>query len=123
MFNDRVRQRGRLEIDLMANSLNAKWPQYLSPFPDPQAVGYNALSCDWNRQFQIYIFPPKWLISTVITKLQSYRHHGLIILPGYKAELWYPYVQNRSHAQWGLHLTDPMRNGRPASEKWPAFSF
>ena len=115
--------RGPLEIDLMATNKNAKLPLYLSPHPDPQAVGHNALAWDWNLWSQIYLFPPKWLIPTVFTKLQAYRGHGLIILPWYPAEPWFPYIQGRSLHHWHLSLADATRGGRPALERWTAFNF
>ena len=85
VFNDLVRLRGRLVIDLMATSLNTKPPRHLSPFPDPQAVGCNALTWDWYRWSQIYVFPPQWLIPTVISKastLSSPRLDNSSGLPG-----------------------------------------
>ena len=123
IFNNLKAQWGSLEIDLRATAENTKLPSVLSPNPDPRAVGCNALTWDWNQWSQIYIFPPKWLIPPIMTKLQTYRHHGLIILPRYTAEIWYSYIHNRALAQWELELSDPMRNGRPALERWTAFSF
>ena len=122
-FNDLVARRGPLEIDLMATAENTKLPSFLSPNPDPRAVGCNALAWDWNQWTQIYIFPPKWFIPPIMTKIQTYRHHGLIILPRYPAEIWYSYILNRALDHWELDLSDPMRNGRPALERWTAFSF
>lgn len=115
--------RGPLEIDLMATSENSKLPLFISPHPHPRAWGHNALAWDWNQWSQIYIFPPKWLIPLVMSKLQTYRHHGLIVLPWYPAEPWFPYILNRSLDHWTLNLLDPTKNGLRASENWTAFHF
>ena len=123
IFDDLVAQRGHLEIDLMATADNTKLPAFLSPSPDPRSVGCNVLTWDWNQWTQIYIFPPKWFIPLIMMKIQTYHHHGLVILPRYPAEVWYSYILNRAHSYWELELPDPTRNGRPALERWTAFSF
>ena len=123
IFKEITHLRGPVQIDLTASSSNYKVETSISPYPDPIAIGHNALAWDWNLWHQIYIFPPKWLIPLVITKLQTYKGHGLIILPWYPAEPWFPYILNRCTKHWNLTLSDPMRNGRPALEKWTAFNF
>ena len=123
IFNHLTSLRGPLEIDLMATHQNTKLPLYLSPHPDPLATGCNTLAWDWNKWQQIYLFPPKWFIPTIIDKLQTYKYHGIIILPWYPAEPWFTYILNRSTHQWHLSLPDPTKNGRSASEKWTAFNF
>ena len=123
LFHQLQLLRGPLEIDLMATNENSKLPLFISPHPHPRAWGHNALAWDWNQWSQIYIFPPKWLIPLVISKLQTYRHHGLIVLPWYPAEPWFPYILNRSLNHWSLNLLDPTKNGHRASENWTAFHF
>ena len=43
IFDELVKWRGPLQVDLMANSTNKKLPLYVSPHPDQDAVDHNAL--------------------------------------------------------------------------------
>ncbi|XP_045127719.1 uncharacterized protein LOC123514137 [Portunus trituberculatus] len=95
IFKHILTWRGPLEIDLMPTNKNKKLPLYISPYPDPEALTSNALAQDWNRWEQIYIFPSKWLLPLVLEKLQTYHHHGVIILPWYPTEPWFSYILNK----------------------------
>ena len=54
---------------------------------------------------------PSEMVNTVSNnKLQTYKGYGLIILPWYPAEPWFPYILNRCTKHWNLTLSDPMRN-------------
>ena len=123
IFNELVKWRGPLQVDLMANATNKKLPLYVSPHPDQDAVDHNALQIDWNKWSQIYIFPPIWLIPLVMQKLEAYRQHGLLILPWAPTEPWFPTILQRSMQHKQLPLQHLVPSGWNASAKWTAFNF
>lgn len=49
------------DIDLFASRLNRQLENYISWFPDPQAIKSDAFSINWS-EFIPYIFPPFSLI-------------------------------------------------------------
>ena len=55
-------------VDLFATRENSQLPQFVSPCPDPWALGCDALddSLDWNQLRSIYLFPPFQLIEEVL---------------------------------------------------------
>ena len=44
----------------------------------------NALTRDWNRWDQIYLFPPINLLREIIPRLENYSGHDLLIVPNAK---------------------------------------
>ena len=61
----------RLEIDLFATSLNHQLEKYISPCPDPRAVGINALVTNWGLWNHCYIFPPRPMILRALQKMKQ----------------------------------------------------
>ena len=59
-------------IDLFATSLNFQLPRYVSPYPEPQALAFDALGLDWSKLDPLYAFPPTNLVKEVVAKLQLY---------------------------------------------------
>ena len=74
---------GRPQVDLFANRINRQVKGFISPFPDSLAVGTNALSEDWNRWENNYLFPPVNLLLCVMTCLSVYRGKGVLIAPDF----------------------------------------
>ena len=86
-----------LEVDLFASPLNHKLPAFVTPFPCPQAIGYDAFSLDWNDWSQIYLFPPRNLLGKVCLRLKSYHGEGLLIAPFLPRADWFPHLVRKSH--------------------------
>ena len=54
-------------LDMFASTLNHQVPKYCFWTLDPQAVGMDAFSVNWNRRL-LYMFPPFILIKNVFRK-------------------------------------------------------
>lgn len=77
------------EIDLFASRLNKQFEVYCSYKPDPGASFINAFTISWsNRKF--YSFPPFSCISKVIQKIIQDKATGVIVVPLWPSQAWYP---------------------------------
>ena len=61
-FSQIVHHWGQPEVDLFATKENHQVQQYVSPVPDPEAVGLDAFTVDWDRWSVVYMFPPPTMI-------------------------------------------------------------
>ena len=70
-------------MDLFATRFNRKIPTYISPCPDPEAVGWDSLErlTNWNQWRSIYLFPPLQVLDKVVGLLSSYKGAGFLIAP------------------------------------------
>lgn len=91
-----------LQVDLFSHPGNNKLPQFVCAFHHPHAAATDALSTDWSRWTQLYLFPPKPLLPSVLRKLKTFQGHGVLIIPDLPSALWWSDVP--SHARF-LDLT------------------
>ena len=91
VFN-RILERLQLspDIDLFASRLNYQIERYVSYQPDPKAVAVDALLVNWEDYDVFYAFPPFSLITQVLQKIQRQRVTGLLIVPDWPTQIWYP---------------------------------
>ena len=78
------------DIDLFASRLNHQVERYVSYEPDPQAVAVDAFLINWKDYDVFYAFPPFSLITQVLQKTQSQQVTGLLIVPDWPTQIWYP---------------------------------
>ena len=76
-------------VDLFASALNARLPQYVSWKPDPAAFAVDAFSIQWTN-LDFYAFPPFSVIPRVLAKIQQDGATGLVILPRWTTQSWFP---------------------------------
>ncbi len=89
---DRIKRRlGNPTIDLFASYLTKKCSRYASWFPDPNCCLVDAFSFTWNEFF--YAFPPFSLIARVMRKIVDDGGYGIIIVPFWPSQAWYPLLQ------------------------------
>lgn len=82
------------DIDLFASRLNRQLENYISWFPDPQAIKSDAFSINWS-EFIPYIFPPFSLIGRILQKLQDDEvSKAIIVLPEWAKQPWYIMLLN-----------------------------
>jgi hypothetical protein len=79
----------RPHIDLFATILNRQLPTYVSPMPDEQAFGVDALSISWKNMLA-YAFPPFPLLARVIRKIAEEGHEVILIAPAWARQTWFP---------------------------------
>lgn len=80
---------GKPSIDLFASYLNTKCQYYVSWRPDPGSVAVDAFSISWS-DLKFYAFPPFPLILKVIKKLIFDRAEGIVVVPLWMNQPWYP---------------------------------
>lgn len=82
------------DIDLFASRLNRQLENYISWFPDPQAITSDAFSINWS-EFIPYIFPPFSLIGRILQKLQDDEvSKAIVVLPKWATQPWYTMLLN-----------------------------
>ena len=84
---------GTPEIDLFASRLNSQLPKYASWKPDPGATHVDAFSFAWTGMFA-YLCPPFCLITRCLKKLESDGALGLIVVPLWPTQGWWPQLLN-----------------------------
>ncbi len=79
-----------MEVDLFATYLNAQLPLYVSPMPDLEAVGVEAMSTPWTWK-NMYAFPPWVMIPAVLHKFALETDKTLILVaPLWPSKPWFP---------------------------------
>lgn len=92
-FQKIVRNFGYPEIDLFASRSNAKCQRYVSWKKDPYSIAIDAFTIPWKEYF-FYAFPPFSIILRVLQKIQYEKSEGIIIVPNWPSQPWYPIFQS-----------------------------
>ena len=83
---------GTPEVDMFATLSNSHLPRFMSPVPEPRALGVDALSQDWQGR-SMYMFPPFPLLSKVVLKLWSTQVAEVILVaPWWPSQPWFPHL-------------------------------
>ena len=80
-------------LDMFASALNHQVPKYFSWTLDPQAVGMDAFSVNWNKGL-LYMFPPFSLIRKCLQKIIEDKATVLLTTPVWQSRPWYPMLLN-----------------------------
>jgi len=80
---------GRFDIDLFATSINSKCHRFVSWIPDPLAYSVDAFSLDWSKYY-FYAFPLFILILRVLRKIIDDKAEGVVVIPWWPAQPWFP---------------------------------
>ena len=78
-------------IDLFASRLNHKVDSYVSWHPDPGALAVDAFSQNWANHL-FYAFPPFSLITRVLQKVREDHAEGIVVVPLWPTQPWYPVI-------------------------------
>lgn len=84
---------GKPHIDLFASAHNYQCKHYVSLHADNKAWGTNAFTLNWSN-LHVLIFPPFSLIGRVINKVNRDRPVGILIVPDWPSQPWYPSLRN-----------------------------
>lgn len=87
---------GPFQVDLFATRDNARLPAFVSPFPDPLALGVDAFSLCWDGWESIYLFPPIKALHRVVPLLLEFRGRGVLVAPLFSPSGWFPALLSRS---------------------------
>ncbi|KAI8441190.1 hypothetical protein MSG28_009421 [Choristoneura fumiferana] len=88
-FQDILHSFGLPDVDLFASRANAKCKRYVSWKGDPDAFQIDAFTLSWKPYF-FYAFPPFSLISKMLQKIISEQSEGIVVVPKWHAQAWYP---------------------------------
>ena len=93
------------EVDLFATEWNRQLPVFCTLYKCAATDLRDALSLDWDRWKEVYLFPPPLLILQVLEKIS--RHHGksLLVFPEWASRPWYQIIQARATSIVPLHNT------------------
>ena len=91
------------EVDLFASRLNKKLQNYVSWQPDPKAVAVDAFTLNWAIQ-RFYAFPPFSLLTKIVQKVQEEAAEGILIVPWWPTQPWYPVVCRCWWTNQGFYL-------------------
>ena len=102
------------QVDLFATRENAQVPAFVSPFPDPLALGVDAFSLQWDAWESIYLFPPVKSLHRVVPLLSLFKGRGVLVAPLYPPSGWFPALLQRC----GNPIPFPasLRLSQPSSE-------
>ena len=76
-------------IDLFATQINRQFSGYVAYRPDPEARFIDAFTTDWYG-LKFYDFPPIVIISRVLSKTSQDEVEGIIVVPYWPNQAWYP---------------------------------
>lgn len=91
-FRKIVKNLDEPNIDLFASIHNSKYKTYVSWKKDPRAVAIDAFTIQW--KFFFYAFPPFCLIDRVLNKIKLEKAEGIVVVPNWKTQAWYPLFKN-----------------------------
>ena len=106
---------GPFQVDLFATRDNARLPAFVSPFPDPLALGADAFSLRWDTWESIYLFPPIKSLHRVVPLLSRFQGRGVLVAPLYAPSGWFPALLARAPdpvpLPSSLRLSQPSQSG------------
>lgn len=76
-------------IDLFATRINTKCSNFVSWFPDPDAITIDAFTISWKSK-DFYAFPPFSQIPKVLHKIQQEKARGIVVVPWWPTQPWFP---------------------------------
>ena len=91
LFEKIIAKFGKPDIDLFASRANFKVDKYISYYPDPDANGVNAFAISWS-DLQFHAFQPFAIISKVISKIENEKAEGIMVVPIFTTQVWFPRV-------------------------------
>lgn len=91
-FQKIVARFGCPEIDLFASEINTKCERYCSWKFDPGSETVDAFTISWQNWF-FYAFPPFSLLLRTLQKIQLDKAEGIVVVPDWPSQPWYPLFQ------------------------------
>ena len=83
-------------LDAFASAMTAHLDQYMTWYPDKQAVEVDALQSPWDPV--TWLFPPVPLVSKSLLKVQTEQIEAILIVPQWPSALWWSLVTEMSAA-------------------------
>lgn len=77
-------------VDLMATPENTQLPVFICPYPEPEALGVDAMSMGWDQFRVAYVFPPTAMVREVLNKVRKSSSIVICIAPWWPNQAWFP---------------------------------
>uniref|UniRef100_A0A2H1W6Z8 SFRICE_006226 n=1 Tax=Spodoptera frugiperda TaxID=7108 RepID=A0A2H1W6Z8_SPOFR len=122
-FKSIVYKLGKPHVDLFATKYNAKCSRYVTLLPDPDAYSTDAFTIQW-QGFFFYAFRPFALISKVLQKIKRERAIGIVVVPQWTSQPWYPLFDSLCVSEKIIFkphhdlLLSPSRNPHPLHKSY-----
>jgi hypothetical protein len=81
------------DIDLFANSYNAKCHDFFSVSFEPGSIGVDAFKYDWSVFHLGWVFVQPSLIGRALLYAERCKAHIVILIPQWKSSYFYPMIQ------------------------------
>jgi hypothetical protein len=89
-------------LDVFASETTARVHRYCTKDPnDERAVAVDGLNADWTEEV-VLLHPPPALILRTLRKAMQETARGLLIVPSWKGQSWYPLLQSISTGMMDL---------------------
>lgn len=105
-FQEILREFGEPNIDLFASRVNTKCRLFCGWGRDPEAHASNAFTVKWSF-WKFYAFPPFAVISKVLQKIINDRASGILVVPLWRSQPWFPIFHKLSQGQWIIFEPNP----------------
>lgn len=121
-FRKITRLLGNPEIDIFASYSNAKCKRFISWKPDPESEAVDAFTLNWTN-LNFYAFPPFSMILKVLKKLVLDKAEGIVVVPFWPTQPWFPRFQQLVDSQvlklgpTPDLLNSPFRDRHPLAKK------
>ena len=97
LFHKIVDEFEKPDIDLFASRIRRQLKRYVSWYPEPEVMAFNAFSLTWNNNY-FYMFPLFSLEGRVLAKVNRDKTEAVIVVPDWSTQCWYPQlIQITSH--------------------------
>ena len=106
-FTQIITKYGPPELDLFASYGNAKCRTYISWRPDPESVAVDAFTISWSNH-RFYAFPPFSLILRALNKIIRDKAEGIVVVPQWPAQPWYPLFTDLIEGEPLILDSDPL---------------
>jgi hypothetical protein len=87
------------DVDLFANSYNAKCHDFFSVSFEPGSIGVDAFEYDWSVFHLGWIFVQPSLISRALLYAERCKAHVIILIPQWKSSYFYPMIQKLRYSR------------------------
>lgn len=101
------RKWGPFTFDRFASACNAQCVSFNSRYWCPGSAGIDALAYDWSGQNN-WVNPPFALIGRVIAHMSACKARGVLVVPFWPRQAWWPLVRSSCGARWAPFVVENM---------------
>jgi hypothetical protein len=104
IFNQIEQKFGKMEVDCMASDLSHQVEKFYSQGIQRKSQGVDAFTCHWGGK-NCWVFPPFNLIARVLRHMWECKAHGVLLVPLWTSQVWWPFLCKHAIQAWPLPRT------------------